>query len=69
MLPEALGHVRLVLEELRVALLRRILASQFTIHLVATVLQHYATTLEILRCTILSLVLALRVCAYLLNQY
>ena len=46
MLPEALGHVRLVLEELRVALLRGILASQFTIHLVATVLQHYTTTLE-----------------------
>ena len=45
-LPEALDNIRLVLVELRVALLRRILASHLAIHLVATVLQHDGDHLE-----------------------
>ena len=69
LLPEALCDVGLILVILRVTVLSGRLARQFSIDRVAATLQRESTTLEILRCTVLSLVLALRVCAYLLNSY
>ena len=69
LLPEALHDIRLVLVVLRVAVLRGIVARDFAIYGIATSFENESTTLEILTCTVLSLVLALRVCAHLLNSY
>ena len=60
---KALHDVGLVLIVLRIAVLRCSLARQFSIDGIATPLEHESTTLEILSGSILSLILALRVCA------
>ena len=65
LLPEALHDVWLVLIVLRIAVLTCRLAREFSIDGIAASFEDKSTTLEILRCTILSLILALRVCAHL----
>ena len=67
--PEALHDVGLVLIVLRIAVLRCSLARQFSIDGIATPLEHESTTLKLLSGAILSLILALRVCAHLQYCY
>ena len=69
MLPETFDDVRLVLIILRIAILARSLARQFTIDNITTSFEDETTTFEILHCIILSLILALRVCANLYYCY
>ena len=65
LLPEALHDVWLVLIVLRIAVLTCRLAREFSIDGIASPFEYETTTLEILSCTILSLILALRVYAHL----
>jgi hypothetical protein len=65
LLPETLYDVRLVLVVLRITVLTCRLAREFSIDGIASPFEDKSTTLEILRGTILSLILALRVCAHL----
>ena len=65
LLPEALHDVWLVLIVLRIAVLTCRLAREFSIDGITAPFEYETTTLEILRGTILSLILALRVCAHL----
>ena len=67
MLPEALHHVRLVLIVLRVTVLRGIIAYHLSIDDIPATLHYHTTALEVLRTSVLFLILALRLCAYLNN--
>ena len=69
MLPESLNDVWHALLELRIAVLARSLACQFSIDRVTATFEYESTTLKILSCTILTLILALRVCAHLYYCY
>jgi hypothetical protein len=69
LLPEALYDIRLVLIVLRITVLACRLARKFSIDGIASSLEYKTPTLEILSCTILSLILALRVCAHLYYCY
>ena len=69
LLPETLHNIGLVLIVLRIAILRCSLARQFSIDCVAATFENESTTLKILSCTVLTLVLALRVCAHLQYSY
>ena len=64
--PEALHDIRLVLIILCISILRGIIPGDLSVEGIATSFQHHTSTLEILTCTILLLILALRVCAYFL---
>ena len=68
-LPEALNNIRCLQIILGVAILARRLAREFGIEHITTTLQYEAPALEVLGCSILLLILALRVCAYLYDFY
>ena len=68
-LPEAFHDVRLVLIVLCIAVLRRSLAREFSINGIPATLQHKSPALEVLRRSVLLLILALRVCAHLYDSY
>ena len=68
-LPESLHDIGLVLVVLRVAVLARSFTRELSINGVATALQHKAPALEVLRRSVLLLILALRVCAHLYDCY
>ena len=64
-LPVTPHHVRHVLVVLSVAVLRSIVACHLTLDGVTTMLHGHASAFKVLGSTILLLILALRVCAYL----
>ena len=68
-LPVALYDIELVLVVLRDSVLRGIIARDLTIDDIAPSFHHDPATLKILSCTVLFVVLALRLCAHLLNSY
>ena len=67
--PKAFHDVWLVLKVLGVSVLASGLSGKFAINHISTPFQHKATTLKVLRRTVLSVILALRVCAYLYDSY
>ena len=67
-LPEALHHVQSVRVVLCLSVLRCQLAGHLSIEDITTMSHHHTTALEILLCAVLSLILALRIGAHLLNE-
>ena len=65
MLPVTLHHVKHILVVLGFTVLRSVVARHLTLEGVTTMLHGHASAFEVLGRTILLLILALRVCAYL----
>lgn len=69
MTPISSYNIQLPLKELSLSMLRGKIPRHLTIESVATLLHHQATALEILSSSVLSLVLALSVCAHRHDSY